>query len=423
MSLAVFPLWLYLTGLMLAPQLWWGPMLDWRVDLFILPVWAVALLVKGRLGGFFNFRTQDKFMGLFVLWVFLSVAINGVTYIFDYLFLTYFKWFIVFRFLVLSITTPKELKQAGGVFLFFGLLLALQSMQHMTSADALGWAGQTFGWVDPAAASIGLDKRTRWVGIFDGPGVFAVIFTTALPFAVQYVARTYNALTRLTAAFVLVPMLLLGLYYTGSRGGMLAGASIVGMYVLTKVRLSVPKLMGVAILGAATLMLAPSYLTDTRDSSGSAQHRISMWAEGIEMVQQNPVFGIGRKQFGRYTGSLIAHNSAVEIMGETGVPGFFFWIGVIYLGLRNLYIRGRETDDPKERALLLALGISVLGYCAGSMFVTLEYDTFYILLGLTSAVANWTGAGIRVQWPDLRRIAAIILGFMLALKLYVMSYN
>lgn len=423
MSLAVFPLWLYLTGLMLAPQLWVDSMLNWRVDLVILPIWMAVLLVKGRLGGFFNFRTQDKFLAIFVVWVFLSVAINGTSHNFDRLFQTYFKWFLVYRFLALSITTPKELKQAILAFLFFGVLLAVQSIQHMASSSGLGWAGQSFGWVDPAAATIGLDRRTRWVGIFDGPGVFAVVFTTALPFAVQYTAWSYAVLTRMTAVFFLVPLLLLGLYYTGSRGGMLAGASIVGMYVLAKVRLSVPKLLAVAILGAGVLMLAPSYLTDTRDSSGSAQHRISMWAEGIEMVQQNPVFGIGRLQFGNYTGSLIAHNSSVEIMGETGIPGFFFWLGVIYLGLRNLYIRGRETEDPREQAALLALGISVLGYCASSMFVTLEYDTFYLLLGLTSAVANWTGAASKVQWVDLRRIAAIIFGFMLALKLYVMGYH
>lgn len=423
MSLTVFPLWLYLTGLMLAPQLWVDAMMGWRVDLFILPLWAVILLVKGRLGEFLKMRTQDKFLALFVVWIFVSVVINGATYNIDRLITSYFKWFILYRFLVLSVRTPAELRQATWAFLFFGILLSMQSIQHMASVSGLGWAGQPFGWVDPAAATIGLDKRTKWVGIFDGPGVFAVIFTTALPFGIQYIAKAYPAWIRMLATFVVVPMLLLGLYYTGSRGGMLAGATIIGMYVLARIRLSLPKLVAVAVLGFAMLMLAPSYLTDTRDSSGSAQNRISMWAEGIEMVQQNPVFGIGRMQFGNYTGSLIAHNSAVELMGETGVPGFFFWVGIIYLGLRNLVLRGREATDPKERGLLLALGISLLGYCVSSMFVTLEYETFYFLLALTSAVANWTTVANRVEWVDLRKIAMIIFAFMLTLKLYVMSYQ
>ena len=423
MSLTIFPFWLYLTGLMLAPQLWVDAMLGWRVDMIILPLWIVILLAKGRLGGFFQMRTQDKLLAIFVAWIFVSVAINGATHIFPWLFQTYFKWFLVYRFLVLSVRTPAELKQATWAFLFFGILLAVQSIQHMASENGLGWAGQPFGWVDPAAATIGLDRRAQWVGIFDGPGVFAVIFTTALPFAIQYMSKAYPTLVRLLAAFVVAPLLLLGLYYTGSRGGMLAGAAIVGMYVLARIRVSLPKLILVATLGFAVLMLAPSYLTDTRDSSGSAQNRISMWAEGIEMVQQNPVFGIGRLQFGRYTGSLIAHNSAVEIMGETGVPGFFCWVGIIYLGLRNLVLRGREASDPKERGLLLALGISLLGYCASAMFVTLEYETFYFLLALTSAVANWTTAAHKVEWVDLRKIALIIFAFMFSLKLFVMSYQ
>ena len=423
MSLTVLPLWLYVTGLMLAPQLWFDAMLGWRVDLFILPLWIVILLAKGRLGEFFQFRTQDKFLAFFVVWVFVSVAINGSTYNFGRLFSTYFKWFLLYRFLVLSVKTPAELKQATWAFLFFGILLSVQSIQHMGSANGLGWAGQPFGWVDPAAATIGLDRRTQWVGIFDVPGVFAVIFTTALPFCIQYIAKAYPAWIRMLATFVVAPMLLLGLYYTGSRGGMLAGAAIVGMYVLTKTRLSIPKLIAVASLAFVVLMLAPSYLTDTRDSSGSAQNRISMWAEGIEMVQQNPVFGIGRLQFGNYTGSLVAHNSAVEIMGETGVPGFFCWVGIIYLGLRNLVLRGREASDPRERGLLLALGISLLGYGVSSMFVTLEYETFYCLIALTAAVANWTSAAPRVEWVDLRKIAMIIFAFMFSLKLYVMNYQ
>jgi O-antigen ligase len=423
MSLTVLPFWLYLTGLMLAPQLWVDSMLGWRVDLFILPFWLGVLLVKGRLGDFFKFRTQDKFLAFLVIWIFLSVAVNGYTDIFGRLGQTYFKWFLVYRLLVLSITTPKELKQATWGFLFFGLLLAVQSIQHMASADGRGWAGQPFGWVDPAAATIGLDKRTQWVGIFDGPGVFAVVFTTALPFCIQYVSKTYGILTRTLALFVGMPLLGIALYYTGSRGGMLTGAAIVGMYVLARIRLSLPKLIVVSSLAVGVIMLAPSYLTDTRDSSGSAQNRISMWAEGIEMVQQNPVFGIGRLQFRHYTGSLVAHNSAIEIMGETGLPGFFCWVGIIYLGLRNILLRWRESADTREQGLLLALAVSLLAYCVSAMFVTLEYETFYFLIALTAAVNNWTTGPIKVAWLDLRKIALIIFAFMLSLKLYVMSYH
>jgi hypothetical protein len=51
----------------------------------------------------------------------------------------------------------------------------------MYSSDGTGWAGQPFGWIDESAAQIGLDARIKWVGIFDGPGVFCTVFTVALP--------------------------------------------------------------------------------------------------------------------------------------------------------------------------------------------------------------------------------------------------
>jgi O-antigen ligase len=131
---------------------------------------------------------------------------------------------------------------------------------------------------------------------------------------------------------------------------------------MLKFRISLTRmvLIGSVLLGA--LVLAPSYLTSTRDSQGSAQHRIEMWAEGIEMVQQNPLFGIGKGNFLRYTSKLIAHNSAIEIMGETGIPGLFLWLGIIYMAFKNLYAAHRESEDPLLRSSLVALGLSIAGY-------------------------------------------------------------
>ena len=87
------------------------------------------------------------------------------------------------------------------------------------------------------------------------------------------------------------------------------------------------------------IAIAPSYLTQVDDPEKSSDHRIEMWTEGFEMVTQNPVFGIGRGNFQKYTGKLIAHSSPTEIMGETGVIGLLAWIGIIYLGFKSLYCR------------------------------------------------------------------------------------
>jgi O-antigen ligase len=187
-------------------------------------------------------------------------------------------------------------------------------------------------------------------------------------------------------------------------------------------RISLTRMALIGSVLLTALVLAPSYLTSTRDSQGSAQHRIEMWAEGIEMVQQNPVFGIGKGNFLRYTGRLIAHNSAIEIMGETGVPGLFLWLSFIYMAFKNLHAAYRETEDPVLRSSVMALGLSVAGYLLSSMFVTLEYETFYFLLGLTAASGNSVSVRPSFTEQDLWRMGAIMAAFFVAVKGFVMLY-
>ena len=170
-------------------------------------------------------------------------------------------------------------------------------------------------------------------------------------------------------------------------------------------------------------MLAPAYLTTMDDPSKSAKHRVDMWIEGVEMVQQNPVFGIGKGNFLSYTGRLIAHNSSIEIMGETGLPGLFFWIGLIYISLKNVFSYVQESEDEGNRSYAIALGLSVIGYIISSMFVTLEYETFYFLLGLCAAL------GFQVKQPgqfvekDFWRLLFITLGWVIFIKTFVMLYS
>jgi putative inorganic carbon (hco3(-)) transporter len=301
-------------------------------------------------------------------------------------------------------------------------VVAVQAAQHLNSPDGLGWAGQTFAWVDPSAASVGVTNRTRWVGIFDGPGVYCVMFTVALPFALQYIAPTYGRWKRLLAVTVLLPLFGYAVFTTGSRGGFLTAIAIAGFWVMSRYEISIKRVILAAVFVTVGMMVGPSYLTSTTDSNKSAQHRVDMWYEGIEMVQSHPLAGIGRGNFGAYTGRLIAHNSGIELMGETGFVGLFAWFGVIYLGFRNLADRVRETTDAPERELLMALGLCLIGYLVSSLFVTLEYETLYFVLGMTAGVRNFTTQQRTFRKRDAKIMAAIVLAFYAGMKLFVMGY-
>jgi len=217
-------------------------------------------------------------------------------------------------------------------------------------------------------------------------------------------------------------LLILAIYYTGSRGGWLTTLLLIGAWVAARRGLAFWKVAAVGTVGLFLALMGPAYLTSTRDSSKSAQHRVDAWAEGIDMVTYNPVFGIGRGNFAQHTGRLIAHNSAIEMMGESGIPGLFLWVAMSFMAFKTLRQAMVETDDELEvtrtRALMLSLG----GYLVSAMFVTLEYETFYFLLALARGVGEGLEAPPRFEARDAKIILAVMLAFFVLLKAFVMVY-
>lgn len=420
--IGVLPIGLFLVALFVAPQLWVTAVKNWPVDYLIYPFWLLVLMLRGRATEVFRFRAQDWFFIGMLVWIALGSAIKTPSARFDVILIDYLKWFFLYRMTAASVESPQRLRLVGWVILCTASVIGIQAIQHLGSSDGLGWAGQSHAWIDDSAKDIGIQNRTRWVGIFDGPGVFCVMFTVALPFATQFLAAAYAMPTRLIAVGVLLPLLGMAIFSTGSRGGYLTAIAIVGFWVLSRFKISFSKIVMTATVAAAGMMLGPAYLTSTKDSNKSAQNRVEMWAEGIEMVQLNPALGIGKGKFVSYTGKLIAHNSGIEVMGETGFVGLLLWFGITYVGMKNLIRRYAESEDPRERELLIALGLCVIGYHVSALFVTLEYETLYFILGLTAGVRNWAQTGVTYTGRDLKTMLLIAAGFFLFIKLFVMAY-
>lgn len=411
---------LFLASLIIAPQLWYAPLLDVRTDLIIYPLWLLTAYFGTRHEAY-GFTVQDKFFVAMVVWLAASTAVNGFGDRSMDILINYTKWFILYKLVAASIPTMDHLWRVSLMLIFFGMVMTIEGIQHRLSPDGIGWAGQSLGWVDPSAKEAGIPGRTKWIGIFDGPGVFCVIYTVAMPFLMQYLNPPHGGFKRLLA---IVSLLLLGvaIFFNGSRGGFLTALGIMGLFLALRYRISLVKIAVIGGIVGMLFMLAPAHLTSMSDESKSAQHRVDMWVEGVEMAQQNPVFGIGKGNFGAYTGKLIAHNSAIEIMGETGLVGLFFWIGLIYFSVKSLLFYLQQTEDQATRSLVSAVLLSIIGYLISAMFVTLEYETFYFLLGLSSAVGFHLKVPLQFTARDFKAIAALTLGFFVLIKVFVMLY-
>lgn len=412
---------IYLISLIIAPQLWLEPFIDLRVDLFIYPFWLLIVIFKGRVGELFIYNKQDMFFIGMIIWMILSALANPRTDMTSEIIIAYIKMFVLYRLVIVSIDTDDDFRNIIKYFIIITYIIVVEALQHKYSANGIGWAGQDLGWVDQSVIDAGGTGRTRWVNIFDGPGVFCVLFTTLLPFVLRFLDKHYSLFIKLLAIFALVP-LVWAIWTTGSRGGFLATLSIFGIYGLMRMQVSFMTILKVGGFIAVIYMLAPSHLTSIRDDNKSAQHRVDMWVQGIEMIEQNPVFGIGKGNFAPYTGTLIAHNSAIEIMGETGGPGFFLWIGLLYLTFKSIYLLHKSAGDPKYKSLLNAMTITLIGYIVSSMFVTLEYETLYFLLAIPRAlIANKT-IDIEFDQRDIINISVIMFGFYALMKSFVMLY-
>jgi O-antigen ligase len=412
---------LYLGLLFIAPHLWIPPFVGMRVDLFLYPAWILWVLLKGRGRDLFAFRAPDWLFLGFIAWTGVTILVNPIHSAAMGHMIDYVKWFVMFRLVVVTVHSLRGVSFSLVLLLFFGSVLAVEGIQHMHSEEGLGWAGQSFGWMDNLAAASGVAGRTRWISIFDGPGVFCVVYTIALPVALQLSMKPFNIVVRLVAAGLTL-MLLLATYYTGSRGGFLATVGVLGLFVLIRLKISLPRMIAAGSVMMLALLAAPSHLTTTSDSHGSAQHRVSMWGEGVEMAQYNPVFGIGKGNFAAYTGRLIAHNTGVEIMGESGLPGLVLWLGMLYTAYRNIFAARGGTDNPYARSFLTALALSIAGYLLSSFFVTLEYETQYFLLALAAVAGRYAPSPPTFGRRDLMIVCAIGAVFFLVTKATVMIY-
>jgi len=421
MSFAVLPIWLFLGSLLVAPQLWWSPLLGLRVDYIVYPMWLIVLASRGRLGEIFRFRTQDHFFLLMYVWIFLSVMVAGLTDIGQFYLVYYAKLFLVYRLVSATISDVTDLKRTGYALIALALLIAIEGIQHMNSPDGIGWAGQSYAWIDGSASSIGLKSRIRWIGIFDGPGVFCVLFTIVLPFVLVQLGKGYGARTRAYAAVVMA-LILVATYFIGSRGGMVATLAIVGIYFLVKSKLSFRAMVACGALGGAVLMFAPSHLTTVRDSQNSTQYRVEMWAEGLEMMKQNPLLGIGRGNFKAYTAKLIAHNSAVEIGGETGLVGLYLYIGLIYFSLKSCLHARKHFTEPHDKDFALAAALGLVGYIVSMMFVTLEYETFYLLLAMCAALGRCVPEPFVPTKRDFKIVGVTVFLFLVFVQVFVIVY-
>ncbi len=240
----------------------------------------------------------------------------------------------------------------------------------------------------------------RVSGTFPHPNFLASFIMLTLPFLLLYpVGNTFLNLFKILA--------LITLFFTYSRAAWIIFV-IIGILLLVteQIKIKIPKevpLYYYGILVALTIIfvIITPYLNARLNSfsmafeeGGSMDVRFKLIEEGVNLVTQYPLIGVGlnrsREEYisspytdyfekyppVRFTG---IHNTPLEMASEIGIPGLLFFILFLYYVFRH-YLKSKKTY------LKNAAFFGLLGLIGISMFNPFFHTSQFRILFLLSAI-------------------------------------
>jgi hypothetical protein len=202
---------------------------------------------------------------------------------------------------------------------------------HFQSTEGIGWTGSEM-----------IEGRITYSGIFNDPNDIGLLIVLSVALVIFQLGVQRGKLMRLVL-WSSLGWLLYGIYLTDSRGTMLAVLAVFGLEAR---RLYGNVVVGIAGTGVIAVLFAYTRLAELDAEEASAGNRVEAWYEGLQMLIQNPGFGVGWGMFSDYNFGLTAHNSLILAMAELGLFGYTMWMALVLLSGLMIY---RLAQDPGIR--------------------------------------------------------------------------
>ena len=289
---------------------------------------------------------------------------------------------VVFQYALIrtAVRTMPRLRGIIALLTAFMLFHAFSGIQQWNT-------GVGFGGIEPMFTDGAM--RIRSVGIFNDPNDLALSMLIVIPFLFVTIVNDAAGWTaRIVSLAVLVPMMMAFLY-TNSRGGVLGLAAALAIIGWRRYGKRVGPLVIVASL-AGVVAVGPSRMGEMDAEEDSAQGRIQAWSEGLQMLKDRPLTGVGYGRFTEYH-ALVAHNSFVQVLAELGLLGGAAFIGIVFWYFESLSRVGRlpQTAQPPFRSLhtgFLAMGTA---FFIGCCFLSRQYNpVLFTVIALGACYAS-----------------------------------
>jgi probable O-glycosylation ligase (exosortase A-associated) len=212
----------------------------------------------------------------------------------------------------------------------------------------------------------------------------ALVTTIGPALALGLGARNWyeRGLAAVSAVLILHTTLLT--FSRGAMVGLLAvGATAFIMMPKRPKHIAALVLIGLIALRLTGPQLMARYATvaaESEERDGSAESRLDLWRDCINLAINNPAFGVGPGNFPVVAQSLgwtrgkQAHSVWMQQAAETGVPGVLLLFLFFTIALKKLWPIARQklTDESRSRiAVASGLIMSIVGFAVAGQFVSL----------------------------------------------------
>jgi O-antigen ligase len=323
------------------------------------------------------------------------------------------RWFLFWLVGFVSVLTVVALLQFYGV-------IDLQSLKAVA---------ETIWDTETGEATVLL--RLCSTGIFHDPNDLSLLLVAGMVASFYWMGERGLGPGRV---LWLLPVGVFGyaLTLTHSRGGFLA--LLAAILVLFQARFGWGKAVLLALVVVPALLLVfggRQTDVDLSNPEGSAQARIQLWQEGVQLFRRAPLFGIGMNQYAEEAGQ-VAHNSYLHAFTELGLFGGTLFVGTFFLSLRGLWQVGavpRPALNPGVRRIRPYLLATIVGYAVGMFSLSRGYTVpTYLMPALAISYMGLPGVGQRVPLLAfgprlLALLGAVSITTLVGLYLFVRIYG
>lgn len=194
-------------------------------------------------------------------------------------------------------------------------------------------------------------SQERFAAAGFNPNYLAATLALGIPLAWHIVLSSTTRLRSLLN-FLAIPAIVVAIFLTGSRGGLITAGLALSVIPLTYAKLNprvqVTVVVGLVVLGLVAYWTAPAFeqnlpsgierFTEIPEQlkSGDLTGRGRIWVAGFELFRDDPIIGVGAGGFSEavkpYLGySHTAHNAFLNVAVQTGVIGLLLFLATLVI--------------------------------------------------------------------------------------------